>query len=135
MPSLRGHHLICLQFYHGEGYDAAFVENLERVMERVRGEGVSVSPGADDVCSACLHLSEGRCGYSPGADEEIGAMDRTALELLGLEAGMRADWDVLRERTASIFSLWYASFCRDCGWRLACEKDAVFLRMRASTAL
>ena len=29
---LRGHHFICLQFYRGEGYSAAFVSNLARVV-------------------------------------------------------------------------------------------------------
>ena len=30
---LRGHHLICLQFYRGEGYSGGFVSNLQRVRD------------------------------------------------------------------------------------------------------
>jgi hypothetical protein len=130
MPALRGHHLICLQFYHGEGYDKAFIENLERVMDQVRREGVSVSPGSDDVCAACLHLREGLCQYSPEADEEIRGMDRKAMELLGLSVGMDVEWDAIRESIPSVFRQWYDSFCRDCSWRRFCEKDEAFLSIK-----
>lgn len=39
MSSLRGHHLICLHFFKGEGYDAAFVENLARVIAQTKKKG------------------------------------------------------------------------------------------------
>jgi hypothetical protein len=30
---LRGHHLICLQFFKGEGYSKIFVENAKQIVE------------------------------------------------------------------------------------------------------
>ena len=32
MAKLRGHHLICLHFYEGEGYDEPFIKSLEKVI-------------------------------------------------------------------------------------------------------
>lgn len=37
MIRLRGHHLICLHFYRGEGYSREFVENLEDIVRRAKG--------------------------------------------------------------------------------------------------
>jgi len=95
MMKLRGHHLICLHFYDGEGYDEPFIENLEEVIEAVKREGVVVAEGADDVCSPCPHRTEDRCTYSRAADREIREMDQRALSLLELGEGGRAEWKAL----------------------------------------
>ncbi|MFA5352819.1 MAG: DUF1284 domain-containing protein [Thermodesulfovibrionales bacterium] len=132
MAALRGHHLICLHFYHGEGYDEAFIRNLERVMENAGTEGVLVASGPDDICLSCLHLREGLCMATPGAEQEIREMDRKALELLDLTPGMRAGWAAIEDRIPALFRLWYDCFCRDCGWRGSCEKDRGFLLLKAA---
>ena len=85
-PKLRGHHLICLQFYRGEGYSEDFVKNLESVLEKARERGVLIVEGADDVCRSCPYLIDGKCSYKEGAEEEIRYLDMLALTLLGLSA-------------------------------------------------
>lgn len=70
MSLLRGHHLICLHFFHGEGYSEAFVRNLKEVLKRAEEE-VKVTDGADDVCRACPYLKNNRCEYDEGEDEEV----------------------------------------------------------------
>jgi len=50
---LRGHHLICLQFFRGEGYSPEFVENLAHVITNATESGALVVAGADRVCAAC----------------------------------------------------------------------------------
>uniref|UniRef100_A0A7C4WD24 DUF1284 domain-containing protein n=1 Tax=Geoglobus ahangari TaxID=113653 RepID=A0A7C4WD24_9EURY len=57
---LRGHHLICLNFFKGEGYSKEFVENIERILKE---REIEVVIGADDVCSKCPHLKSGSCNY------------------------------------------------------------------------
>ncbi|NTU42683.1 MAG: DUF1284 domain-containing protein [Nitrospirales bacterium] len=129
MQELRGHHLICLHFYRGEGYDEAFIMHLERVMAEVRREGVRVSTGPDAICLSCPHLSNSRCIFSPEADEEIGSMDKKALELLGLEEGMEAQWQSIEQRIPCLFAQWYDSFCSSCSWQGACSKNEGFRRL------
>jgi len=45
---LRGHHLICLNFFRGEGYSEDFIKNIYSVMKK---EKVEIVKGADDVCA------------------------------------------------------------------------------------
>ena len=127
MPILRGHHLVCLHFFDGEGYDEAFINNLEDTLRRAEDADVEITEGADKVCAACLHLKEGRCMQSEGADKEIRGMDRKALELLGLSTGDKTGWKALRSKVPEIFPEWYSLYCIDCDWRKMCNKNYLFM--------
>lgn len=124
---LRGHHLVCLHFFGGEGYDSTFVENLKDVVAAVKKEGARICDGADDVCLPCPYLIDGRC-----RDEaEIGKMDAAALELLNLVPGQEVSWDEVRERLHELFITWHDAYCLDCGWQDACRKDPLYRRLRS----
>jgi hypothetical protein len=129
MARLRGHHLVCLHFYDGEGYDEPFIRNLEKVLAEVRRDGAQVVDGADDICILCRHRCEGRCTYSAAADREIREMDRKALALLTLAPGDRADWEGTGEIVVAGFREWYAAYCFACSWRPVCEKNPLFLQL------
>jgi uncharacterized protein len=124
---LRGHHLICLHFFHGEGYSPEFITNLRELIRRaIAGNEITVQFGPDDVCEMCLYLKGGKCSYGKGADAEIIEMDRTALDLLRIETGSRGQWSDLKKKIPGIFSFWSQTYCGMCDWRNACEKDAYF---------
>ena len=56
---LRGHHLLCLLAYKGEGYSPAFIANLDRIAARLTaGEDAVLVDGPDDIC-APLALTQG----------------------------------------------------------------------------
>lgn len=126
MPRLRGHHLVCLHFFNGMGYDARFIEDLGTILGRAAGEAVEVVSGPDDVCGHCRHLDGDRCAYRAGAEEEISAMDAEALRLLGVFRGSSVRWKELRLRIPEVFSLWHGTYCEGCDWRKACEESAWF---------
>jgi hypothetical protein len=118
---LRGHHLACLHFYRGAGYDTAFVENLTTVMGRAAADGVVVAAGADEVCAACPHLdADGRCVSPDAGEAEIARLDALALGLLGVAPGDDAAWSMLRGRLADNADAWRAGACEGCSWRDAC---------------
>jgi hypothetical protein len=119
MNSLRGHHLICLHFFKGEGYDAAFVKNLRSVIAKAAREGVRVKKGVDDVCLACPHLRAGKCSYKKG-EATIRRLDALALELLDIRAGSRVDWLALKNRLPRIFPEWRRKACVECDWLSVC---------------
>lgn len=121
MISLRGHHLICLHFFMGEGYGASFVENLENVIERAKREGIKIQQGADDVCIACPHLAGDKCNYSENSEQEIEALDATALKLLNLQVGAKASWEAVENMLPQIFPEWKRKSCFKCDWIGTCE--------------
>jgi len=134
MPTLRGHHLICLQFFRGEGYNAEFIENLGGILKSASEHAVDITGGADDVCRRCPHLQHTRCQYSEGADEGITEMDSKALALLDLTRGMTVKWEEVRQRIYWIFKIWHEAYCLECSWRQACEKNDFFRQLRTSTS-
>ena len=130
MPTLRGHHLICLHFFTGEGYDQTFIDNLGNVLNAVKSEGLKIGTGGDDVCRRCPYLKNDSCQYAENADAEIREMDRKALELLDLSAGNSAAWDSIMSRIPDILADWYSSYCADCEWLPVCEKNDFFRKAR-----
>ncbi|MET1123749.1 MAG: DUF1284 domain-containing protein [Archaeoglobaceae archaeon] len=121
MVRLRGHHLICLQFFRGAGYDEVFVENLRKVVERAKKEKIDVVDGIDDVCIACPH-NRGYCAYSPTSEKEVREMDEYAVKLLGV--GRETSWEELAEKVPNVFDRWKV-YCERCDWRDSCfgERD------------
>lgn len=129
MPLLRGHHLVCLNFFNGEGYDEAFIKNLKNLMDRVKEEEITISSGADDVCRSCHYLEKDRCQYLKHSDEEIMGMDAKALALLALSHGDKVKWNELKDKISKIFPEWFSLYCKDCNWRNACEKNAFLQKL------
>jgi hypothetical protein len=130
MPTLRGHHLICLHFFNGEGYDQRFVDNLRDVMNAVESQGLTIGSGGDDVCGKCRYLKDGTCQHSEYAEAEIRKMDRKALTLLGLSAGDSVTWNSITNRVPDIFADWFREYCSDCEWLPVCEKNSYFRTLR-----
>lgn len=120
MLTFRGHHLICLHFFSGEGYDAAFVENLKDVLKRAEYEEIEIISTADNICAKCPYLKNDKCAYDEKADEEIREMDKTALKLLNLSVGQKITWQDLKNLIPNIFPQWHDKYCNDCDWKLAC---------------
>ncbi len=123
MLKLRGHHLICLYFFSGEGYDSVFTENLTDVLRRTVGEDIKVCGDVDDVCVRCPYCNGSRCEYAEDADEGIKMMDDMALSLLGMEKGSIIRWERIKERLPEIFHEWHKHQCRGCEWHKVCEKS------------
>lgn len=123
----RGHHLICLQFFKGEGYSEDFVAHLHNLLKKAEEEQeIEIAGAADDVCMICPYLKDGICCYKEGADERIRNMDLKALELLKIREGMQVRWRDIRERLPEILGDWARLYCGDCDWKGACEKNLLY---------
>ena len=127
---LRGHHLICLHFFRGEGYRAEFTANLGEILKRAEtGEQIEVASEADDVCNICPYFKGKECHYKKESDPEIQGMDREALMLLELTVSDIVLWPDIRKKIPALFHRWSEEFCRACDWRLACGKNAFFRQL------
>ena len=125
----RGHHLICLHFFSGEGYNNTYIDNLKIIMDRVKNNELEICSGADNICMKCPHLNDDRCQYKEGADEEIREMDSKALNLLHVYPGIGLEWQQVREMLPGIFNEWYKTYCIECKWRWVCEKDPFYQQL------
>ncbi len=119
---LRGHHLVCLHFYRGEGYAQDYVEHLWKIVRRAEGgEIIEIVSGADDVCRACPYLEDEQCGHKEGADQEIRKLDQRALDFLKLKHSDRVSWQDLQKKVTAAPKSWFSSFCAGCDWFNLCN--------------
>lgn len=119
---LRGHHLICLHFFRGEGYTPEFVDNLKGVMRRLEAEdaAAAVVEGVDDVCVACGYLVDGTCANEVSGEDKIRSLDEMALTLLGLGPGDEVSFTGLAGGLAAALPAWRERACRGCTWEEVC---------------
>jgi hypothetical protein len=125
---LRGHHLICLHFFSGEGYNCEFVENLRKILERAgSGEEIEICTGVDDICKKCPHLKEERCFFDKNSENEMIKMDMRAIKLLRLSAHGKVQWLKIRDKIPEIIKEWANTYCKACGWKKACKETLLHL--------
>jgi len=129
MITLRGHHLICLHFFNGEGYNETFVRNLNDVLQRTEHEEIEILNGADEVCRACPHLKGNKCQYAKDADGEVREMDEVAQELLEVRSNQKVRWQEIRERLVRIFPEWFETYCTGCDWKEVCKKSDFYRQL------
>lgn len=123
MLKFRGHHLICLHFFQGEGYSEEYVENLRNVLERAdKKEEIEVVEGPDDICRACPSLKEDRCNHKNGADLEISNLDNIAIKFLGVAKGEKVIWSNIKNKIKLAPKEWLAAFCEGCDWENVCNR-------------
>jgi len=119
-PRLRGHHMVCLHFFAGEGYSKKFVENLWQVLDRLKEECFLLVEGADDVCDACPSLRDGICTNEPGGEVEMRRLDALAMALLGVDPGAELAFaDVYRSLPCAL-SVWRSRACAGCRFESLC---------------
>ncbi|MCZ7357463.1 MAG: DUF1284 domain-containing protein [Candidatus Methanoperedens sp.] len=114
---LRGHHLICLNFFRGEGYSEDFIKNIYSVISK---EKVDIVKGPDEVCARCPYLKDNKCSSGEYTDEKILLQDKEALRLLGFRPGETVDWKIIEARLPKIIEEWKTEFCQDCGYLKVC---------------
>ncbi len=118
---IRGHHIICLQFFHGQGYSQEFVRSLLRVIQQLATGAKAVAVvGPDDVCTACPALAEGRCAQEPESEEAVRVLDALAMEMLELEPDQEFEWGTATLSVQRFIERWRALACDGCEWEDQC---------------
>lgn len=119
---IRGHHIICLQFFHGQGYSQEFVRNLFQVIQRLATGGKAVAVvGPDDVCAACPALAKGQCAQEPESEEAVRVLDALAMEMLELEPDQEFEWGTATLSVQRFIDRWRALACDGCEWEEQCR--------------
>ena len=90
---LRGHTLLCLQGFRGEGYSSEFIANMAAIHRTLIDHPevlVEVLASPDAVCVACPHRHPTGCMLNgERSEEEMIEQDHEVLRRLGLKAGDR----------------------------------------------
>ena len=118
---VRGHTLLCLQGFRGEGYSPEFVENMAMIHRTLNDNPealVEVVASPDTVCGACPHQQSMGCTLNGEQSErEMQAQDRVVLEKLGLKADSHVRWrDILERIRRSVSGDDLPSICGTCRW-------------------
>jgi len=125
--NLRGHHLICLNFFKGKGYDKEFRDYLYMLKKHIKNSEIEIVNGADDVCRKCLYLKNKECKYNPNSEKEIKEMDRTAIRLLSIKQKV-VKWKKIEEKLPKIFKDWSA-YCKTCDWANDCKENGKWRKL------
>ena len=84
MPTvnLRGHHLLCILCYRGEGYTPEFIKNFDSIVERInKGASVEIVSGIDDVCAALHQSGTTACAHAEVCRQEsVNRRDKAAVQ-------------------------------------------------------
>ena len=125
---LRPHHLLCLLTYVGKGYTAEFVENYDRIAERLSaGEDILIIDGPDDICEALMGEPEPHClrGSVRLRDSRAAA---DLAELLDGEVsvglGMRLHTARLDKMRKAFAAGLIRKACQGCEWSTLCSEIA-----------
>ncbi|MGH7274965.1 MAG: DUF1284 domain-containing protein [Nitrospiria bacterium] len=117
---IRGHTLLCLQGFRGEGYSPDFVDNMAAIHSRLQSEPrtpIRVTDTPDQFCWACPNLKGGCTLRGPDFEQHIVFQDRQVLELLGLKAGQEVTWaEVLTRIGSRMQGDMLDGICGDCQW-------------------
>lgn len=116
---LRPHHLICLQFYQGLGYDENFVKNINKIAQNWEIFPVLVVEGPDDICISCPNLDNGRCKLG---EENVQKKDEKAKEFLKIKKGDLIEKSSIRKRLYKFIERWFEECCTDCRWYEVCRR-------------
>ena len=119
---IRGHTLLCLQGFRGEGYSPDFVANMRAIHEELAQHperSVQVVDGPDAVCGACPH-HQAVTGCTLSGDDsetEMHRQDEDVLGRLGLQSGMKLTWaEVLQRIRERVSGDDLPAICGQCRW-------------------
>ncbi|QSH92724.1 DUF1284 domain-containing protein [Treponema medium] len=112
--NLRPHHLLCTRAFKGKGYSPAFVENMHRVINRLRtGCDITLITGVDDICDPCPE----RVGDHCRSEAKVTGFDDAVLSQFGLERKTYTYTEIEQILTVGLTEPVYECICRDCEWK------------------
>lgn len=118
---IRGHNLLCLQGFRGEGYSRAFIDGLATIHRTLSDDPArltQVVQRPDDICHACPHLKLDGCHLNgPGSEREVKVQDREVMGRLGIAEGEVLPWgEILLRISKAVTGESLQEICGGCRW-------------------
>ena len=118
---IRGHTLLCLQGFRGEGYSAEFIENMSKIHRQLTHhpeQPVLILDSPDSICSQCPKLKSQKCNLNgPASEESMMAQDADVMNRLGIGKGEILSWKEILDRIAQrLQGDILSDICGTCPW-------------------
>jgi len=118
MIRLRYHHLLCIYYFKGYGYDEAFVENMKNVKSRLDDEDIIITSSFDDLCKCCPNMINDKCRW----EEKVNRYDNNLKSLISLDSDKLYKYKDIEERLNPIIKdKNRCHICDDCEWNKYCK--------------
>lgn len=123
---LRGHHLLCMLTYIGEGYSPAFIENYNKIAGLLsQNTVIELIDGPDDICKPNLGTPVCHCHKrSIARRDKLAIKDIAELLDLPLEIGSR--FTLTPSRITAMRKAYTANeirqICEKCSWKPLCDQ-------------
>lgn len=119
---LRPHHGLCIRHYVGKGYSAEFVDNMTRIVAKLKEQKqqlIRLQNGGDVLCACCPHHQNGCV-----SGQKVEQLDQTVLEQTGLQTGMLLPWAAFQQRVQRdiLEAEKFERVCGSCEWFKTCQE-------------
>ncbi|WP_246577894.1 DUF1284 domain-containing protein [Clostridium psychrophilum] len=107
--------MLCIQGYKGKGYSPHFIENMDKVVNKLKLDMyIKVITRTDDICVACPHeLKNGFCKN----EEKVFIFDSKVLNELNLIEGRTYLYkDILNNIKENLTYEKFVLICESCEW-------------------
>ncbi|MFW6022432.1 MAG: DUF1284 domain-containing protein [Halanaerobiaceae bacterium] len=120
MLKLRGHHLICTQFFNGHGYSFDFIENMKVIVDTIQNNpllSIKLTTSCDSICAFCPSYKKNKCIKSDNIIEK----DKLIINLLRLKENEIMQASELGRITREFLSrIDLIDICSKCQWFSIC---------------
>ena len=118
MIKLRYHHLLCINYFKGYGYDEDFINNMKKIKAKIDEEEIFITDGFDDLCSHCSNKINDKCKW----EEKVKRYDNNLKRIINLEVGTICKYGLIKEKIAPVIkSDMRMHVCDDCEWSKYCK--------------
>lgn len=113
---LRPHHLLCTQGYSGKGYNETFVDNMNRLVKKLRSEertDIELVFGTDDLCDSCPNKNANDTCETNG---KVTSIDQKVIDYFNLEEKHYIYQDLTKQIKENITEEQMQDICSTCSW-------------------
>lgn len=118
MLNLRPHHINCIYFYRGLGYSKEFVENMDKVVGKLKSDEdikIKFTKGCDQLCECCPNkLTSNKCN----TDEKVEKMDSRTISKYNLNIDEVYTFSYIKNNIyKNLLKKNFNYICSECEWK------------------
>lgn len=117
----RPHHILCSQFFIGNGYSEKFVENMTEILNSLNKQNIKIKfvQHCDDICSCCPKNENGKCIN----EEHILSIDKSCMMEYNFKTDDEFLWNDIKSKVINkiLSENKLPCVCDNCQWLSVCK--------------